>query len=137
MHTEGSLSPESAEAARERYAALGSTAQVVVREVAKAMDLGAEEYEERVDADVVATARDALFAEQLAVRVGSFAEFEAWRADFAGEVDLAGSESVDNVAWHVAPFADRAVAATFQDEERAAVGTLRRQAFGRIYRDVV
>ncbi len=48
-----------------------------------------------------------------------------------------GSDSVDNVVWHVAPFADRVVAATFQEERDAAVGTLRRQAFGSVYREVV
>ena len=51
------------------------------------------------------------------------------------EVTVAGRENVDRVAWHAAPFADRAVAATFAEEERAAVETLRRQAFGRLYRD--
>ena len=52
-----------------------------------------------------------------------------------GEVHVAGSENVDHVAWHAPAFADAAVAATFQNEESAAVGTLRRQAFGRLYRD--
>jgi hypothetical protein len=42
---------------------------------------------------------------------------------------------VERVVWHVPPFADAAVAATFQDERDAAVATLRRQAFGRCYRD--
>jgi hypothetical protein len=33
-------------------------------------------------------------------------------------------------AWHAAPFAGKAVAATFQHETDAAVNTLRRQAMG-------
>jgi len=54
-------------------------------------------------------------------------------------VDLTvfGSEDVDNVVWHAPPFADAAIAATFQDERDAAVATLRRQAFGRLYRDAL
>jgi hypothetical protein len=135
MHTEGTFAPETVEAARERYESLGSTAQVVVREVARAMGFDREEYRDRVTEDVVLTARDALFAGTLAVTVGTREEFEAWREGCGGEVHLVGSENVDHVAWHAPSFADEAVAATFQNEEEAAVGTLRRQAFGRLYRD--
>ncbi|WP_276270521.1 DUF5809 family protein [Haloarcula litorea] len=137
METEGQFAPATAEAARDRYEAVGSTAQVVVKEVAKAMGLDGEEYRERVTGDVVETARDALFAESLAVTVGTRAEFEDWRADADHEVTVLGSEHVDGVVWHAPAFADEAVAATFQDEREAAVGTLRRQAFGRIYSEVV
>jgi len=137
METAGQFAPVSAAEARERYEAFGPTAQVVVKEVAKAMGLDAEAYEERVTSEVVETARDVLFAESLAVQVGSMTEFEEWRADTDCEVTLVGAENVDNVVWHAAPFAEQAVAATFQDKRRAAVGTLRRQAFGRIYREVV
>jgi hypothetical protein len=137
MDTEGQFAPTSAAEARERYETFGPTAQVVVKEVAKAMGLDAEAYEERVTSEVVETARDVLFAESLAVQVGSMAEFESWRADTDCEVTLVGAETVDNVVWHAAPFAEQAVAATFQDKRRAAVGTLRRQAFGRIYAEVV
>ncbi|MCT9095467.1 DUF5809 family protein [Haloarchaeobius sp. HME9146] len=135
MHTEGSLTPETEAAAREAYESAGPTAQLVVREVTKAMSFDREEYAERVDSDVVETARDVLFAAELAVHVGTREEYEDWRADFDGEVTETGSENVDNVAWHAAPFAGEAVAATFQNEEEAAVGTLRRQAIGRIYRE--
>ena len=137
MHTEGTFAPETVEAARERYESLGPTAQVVVREVARAMGFDREEYRDRVTEDVVLTARDALFAGTLAVTVGTREEFEAWREGFDGEVHLAGSENVDHAAWHAPPFAEAAVVATFQNEERAAVGTLRRQAFGRLYRDLL
>ena len=137
MHTEGTFSPETLEAASERYESLGPTAQVVVREVARAMGFDREEYRDRVTEDVVLTARDALFAGILAVDVGTREEFEEWREDYDGEVHVVGNENVDNVAWHVAPFAGAAVAATFQNEEAAAVGTLRRQAFGRLYRDAL
>jgi hypothetical protein len=137
METEGQFAPDSAAAARDRYEALGSTAQVVVKEVAKAMELDAETYRERVTGEVVETARDVLFAESLAVTVGTREEFEEWRADTDHDVEVIGAENVDNVVWHAPPFADVAVAATFQDERGAAVGTLRRQAFGRIYSEVV
>ncbi|WP_254531949.1 DUF5809 family protein [Natrinema gelatinilyticum] len=136
MHTVGAFSPASIEAARERYEAAGPTAQTVVREVAKAMAFDREEYDDRVTTDVVETARDALFASMLEVTVGSREEFEEWRESYDGEVTTAGHESVDRVVWHAGPDGD-AVAATFQNEEDAAVATLRRQAFGRLYRDLV
>jgi hypothetical protein len=135
MDVEGELSPETVDEAREAYEAAGPTAQVVVKEVAKAMAFDQGEYRERVTGGVVETARDALFASRLAVRVGSREDFEAWREGFDGDVLERGSEHVDRVAWHVAPFAGRAVAATFQDERDAAIGTLRRQAYGEIYEE--
>jgi hypothetical protein len=137
MDTRGTFAPESASEASERFEQIGSTAQVLVRELARAMDFDAGEYEERVTPDVVATAREVLFAEQLRVSVGSYEEFEAFRAATDAEVEVIGTENVENVAWHAPPFSEVAVAATFQDEADAAVGTLRRQAFGRIYESVV
>ena len=140
MDTEGEFAPATPAAARERYETVGPTAQVVVKEIAKAMDMDAEEYDRRVTSDVVETARDVLFASLLEVRVGTRTEFEEWLG--SSEYDEAavweaGSEHVDNVVWHATPAADTVVAATFQDQRRAAVGTLRRQAFGRVYRDLV
>lgn len=135
MHVRGSVSPETEVKAQERYEAVGSTAQVVVREVAKAMSFDRDEYERRVTPSVIETARDALFAQQLAVTVGDRSEFEDWLASSEYDVIETGSENVDNVAWHAAPFAGEVAAATFQHEEDAAVETVRRQAFGRIYRN--
>jgi hypothetical protein len=152
MHTEGLLAPESAAAARHTYADLAGAARTVTRETAKAIGFDREEYAERVTDDVRSTARDALFASLLEVRVGDRDEFEAWRADFDGDVRVLGSDDVPNVAWHVVPFgADGpptraagdedvtpvAVAATFQDEPEAATATLRRTVFGRVYRDAI
>ena len=136
MRTEGVFAPETPDEARGEYETVGPAAQTVVRETTKAMSFDREEYDERVTGDVVETARDALFASLLRVRVGDREEYEAWCAD-RPEYDVreAGSEHVDRVVWHGAPFAETAVAATFQEKERAAVATLRRQAFGRIYRD--
>lgn len=137
MHTDGRFSPATAEAARERYEALGPTAQTVVREVATAMEFEKDEYDERVTSDVVERARNALFASLLEVRVGTREEFEAWQAEHpTDETHVVGNENVDRIVWHVVPFADTAIAATFAHEERAAIETLRRQAFGRIYRDL-
>src|SRR5699024_11200471 len=124
------------EAARERYEEVGSTAQTVVREVATAMEFDKDEYDERVTSTVVERARNALFAAELEVHVGTRAEFEEWHDSSSTDVHVIGSENVDRVVWHAAPFAETAVAATFAHEERAAVETLRRQAFGRIYRDL-
>jgi hypothetical protein len=133
MERRGRIDPDSEAAAREWYETLGSVAQTTTREVARAMELDREEYDRRVTGDVVATAREAIFASLLAVTVGSREEFETWRADYGGTVHVVGSGNVDRVAWHAGPTGE-AVAATFQDEPEAAVGTLRRQAQGRLYR---
>jgi len=138
METEGLFAPETAAEARERYEALGPTAQTAVKQVAKAMAFDPEEYDERVTGEVVETAREVLFASMLEVRVGDRESFEDWRADHEGwEVVEFGSEHVDGVVWHAAPFAETVVAATFHEQRRAAVETLRRQAFGRVYSEVV
>jgi hypothetical protein len=135
MDTDGHLSPESLADARAAFDAAGPTAKQVVRETAKAMEFDREEYRERVTGEVIERARNVLFADRLAVHVGTREEFDAWVDDHPDhEVTLVGSPDVDRVVWHVAPFADAVAAATFQDERDAAVGTLRRQAFGRIYR---
>ena len=139
MQTDGWLAPMTVDEAREGYAAVGPTAQILVREIARAMGFDRDEYASRVDEDVVATARDALFASLLEVRIGSREAFEAWLEEHAytpDEVHEVGSEHVDNVVWHVAPPESGIVAASFQDERDAAVATLRRVAFGRIYRDL-
>jgi hypothetical protein len=138
METRGVLAPETAGEARETYQELDSTAETVVRATAKSMEFDGDEYGERVTEGVVAAAHEALFASLLAVQVGSRAEFEAWCADHEGfEVVEEGAETVDSVAWHAAPAADVAVAATFQAEPDAAVSAARRIAFGRVYRDLV
>ncbi|EJN58341.1 DUF5809 family protein [Halogranum rubrum] len=137
METEGVYAPETVDEASAAYEDAGPAAQVVVRETVKAMAFDREEYRERVSSDVVETARDALFASLLEVSVGTRAEFDEWCEEHSEyEVHETGSENVDSVVWHAAPFSETAVAATYQNERDAAVGTLRRQAFGRIYRPV-
>jgi TRAP-type C4-dicarboxylate transport system substrate-binding protein len=135
--TTGWIDPDTEAEAREAYEALEPAARTVVRETAKAMEFDQSEYETRVTSEVVETVRDALFASLLAVTVDSREAFEDWRADYEGEVIEIGSETVDGVVRHAPGFADEAVVATFQDEADAAVATLRRQAFGRLYREVV
>jgi len=132
--TEGVFDPETLADARDAYESVGPAAQTVVRETAAAMEFDREEYHDRVTSEVVETARDALFASLLVVHVGDREAFESWRAGTDADVTTFGSEDVDNVVWHVAPFGE-AVAATFQEERDAAVATLRRQAFGRLYRE--
>lgn len=135
METQGTLAPETHEEAREAYEAAGPVAQTVVRETAHAMDFSPDEYRERVTSDVVATARDVLFAARLTFHSGTREAFEEWCADHDEyEVVEVGSPNVERVVWHAAPFANRVVAATYQDERDAAVEILRRQALGRIYR---
>jgi hypothetical protein len=136
METHGFLAPETETEARDRYEAVGPAAQTVVKETAKAMAFDPEEYDERVTGEVIETARDALFASLLAVRTGTREEYEEWLTDRDREVSEEGSENVDNVAWHDA-LGETVVAATYQSERRAAVATLRRQAFGRVYRDLL
>lgn len=134
METRGLFAPASVEAARERYEAVGPAAAVGASEVGKALDVDRE----RVDEAVVATAHEAIFASLLEVHVGTRDAYEDWLAQRDGlEVTELGSENVSGVAWHEAPFADAVVAATFESEPDAAVATLRRQAFGRLYREVV
>ena len=135
METRGTDEYESEAAAREAFEAAGPTAQTAVREATRAMGFDREEYEARVTPDVVETVRDVVFAGGLAVTVGTAAEFADWREATDLEVSVIGSEHVDRVAWHAAPFCGEAVAATFQDRPDAAVETLRRQALGRIYRE--
>jgi hypothetical protein len=135
VETAGVFDPETLAAAREAYESVAPAAKTAVRETAMAMSFDREEYQDRVTGEVVETARDAIFASLLTVRVGDREAFDAWRADADVEVTVRGSPDVERVVWHVAPFAEVAVAATFQAEREAAVATLRRQAFGEIYRD--
>ncbi|PSP57427.1 hypothetical protein BRC82_00280 [Halobacteriales archaeon QS_1_67_19] len=136
METHGLLAPETEAEARDSYESVGPTAQTVVKETAKAMEFAPDEYERRVTGDVIETARDALFASLLAVRTGTRKEYEDWLADRDREVIEQGSEHVSQVAWHDA-LGETVVAATFESEQRAAIATLRRQAYGRVYREVL
>jgi hypothetical protein len=138
MQTEGVFAPATAAEARDRYGAVGPAAREVVRETAKAMSFDGDEYRERVTSSVVETARDAMFASLLRVHLGSRDAFDEWREQHPdAEVSAVGSENVDSVAWHHAPAANVVVAASFQNEPEAAASAVRRQAFGRVYREIV
>ncbi|KAB1198058.1 MULTISPECIES: DUF5809 family protein [Haloferax] len=138
METHGTISPATLAAAEDAFDRFGPTAQVVVRETAKAMEFDREEYRERVTGDVVETVRNALFAESLTVTVGSRTEFDTWCEDHPEyEVVELGNPDVERVAWHPIPFAETVLATTFQNERDAAISTLRRNAFGRVYRDAI
>ncbi|CQR48858.1 MULTISPECIES: DUF5809 family protein [Haloferax] len=138
METHGTIAPASLDEAEAAFDRVGPTAQVVVRETAKAMEFDREEYRDRVTGDVVETVRNALFAESLSVTVGTRAEFDDWRAAHEDyELVELGNPDVERVAWHAVPFAETVLATTFQHEEDAAVSTLRRNAFGRVYRDAL
>lgn len=138
METHGLLAPDTESAAREDFVSMGPASQTVTKEVAKAMEFDRSEYRERVTGEVVETARDAMFASLLLVHVGSSEEFESWCADNPDlEVHLAGNENVDRRAWHPVPAADAVSAVTFHEQADAAVATVRRQAFGQFYREIV
>jgi hypothetical protein len=136
METHGFLDPADEADAKRRYEAVGPAAQTVVKETAKAMAFDREEYDERVTGEVVETARDALFASLLAVHTGSREEYESWLANRDREVIERGSENVSQVAWHDA-LGETVVAATYESETDAAVATLRRQAYGSVYRELL
>ncbi len=112
------------------------TAKTAAREAAKAMGFDRAEYERRMTNDVISAVRDAVFASSLRVRVADGETFDEWRTDSDAEVVLVGNDSAPRVVWHAPGFGDCAVAATFGEEREAAVATLRRQAFGRLYRDL-
>lgn len=138
METEGIFTPSTPDEAHQQYTAVGPAARTTVREVARAMDFDEAEYDERVTGAVVETARDAIFASLLVVHVGSTAEFEDWTADHPEyTISKTGSESVERVAWHPAPATETVVATTFHEKRTAAIGTLRRQAWGTVYRDLL
>ena len=137
METEGLFAPDSRAEARTHYETLAPASREVVRSVAKEMEFDNEEYDDRVTGEVIDTARKALFSSLLEVYVGTRKEYQSWCADNDSEEIVVGSDEVDNVVWHAAPFAETVVAATFQHEREAAIGTLRRQAFGRIYSEVL
>lgn len=133
MHTEGVFAPPTATEARERYAAVEPAARTVVREVLAEAVPDRDAFQDLLTEELITRGRNALFASLLRVTVGERGEYEAWRADFDGTVTEVGSEHVSRVVWHA--FDGRAVAATFEDEPDAAVATLRRQAFGRLYQE--
>jgi len=137
METEGLFEPETRERVQERYSGLAPAADEMVRAATRAMAFDTEEYDERVTDEVRAAAQQALFASLLAVRVGTRAEYERWRESHEGELFEIGSDDATNVVWHDPPWTGDAVAATFRNERGAAVATLRKQAFGHLYSEVV
>lgn len=138
METRGFLAPETPSDAADTFESLGPVAQVVTKEVARAMAFDRDEYNDRVTEDVVQTAREALFASLLEVHVGSASEFDSWLDERDGlEVHLEGNENVDQRAWHPVYPDDTVAAVTFHDEADAAVATVKRQAFGRFYRELL
>lgn len=138
MDERGFLAPETRADAQDAFESLGPAAQTVTKEVAKSMGMDRDEYAERVTGDVVATARDAMFAELLHVYAGTMEEYDSWAdAHPAFEADRHGSDDVDNAAWHPVRPTETVVVATYQNEPDAAIGTLRRIAFGGHYRDLL
>lgn len=137
METAGMFAPETPAAARERYESLRPAAQTVVESVARTVTDDQESFQQFTSDAAHAVAADALFAALLEVQVGRRAEYVEWCGDQSVDPVELGSDSVDNVVWHAPQFAETPIAATYQDQREAAVETLRQQAFGRLYREVV
>lgn len=137
METEGLFAPATTVAVVETYDTLSSAATNVVKELARDLTADASAYDEMVGPETVATAQEALFASLLEVYTGTRTEYEEWCADRDVERIERGNENVANVAWHHAPAAGTVVAATYAQQRDAAVGTLRRQAFASVYRELL
>lgn len=137
MESEGLFAPETEDEAQGQFELLAPAASEVVRAVAKGMEFDSEEYDERVTGDIIDTAREAMYASLLEVHVGDREVYEEWCDDHDCEAIEMGHPEVDRVVWHAAPFAETAIAATFHDERDAAIATLRRQAFARLYTDIL
>lgn len=137
MDSEGLFAPETEAEAQEHFEMLAPAAGEVVRSVAKGMEFGTDEYDERVTGDVVETAREAMYASLLKVHIGDHDAYQQWCDDHECDAIEMGHPDVDRVVWHAAPFQETAVAATFENEREAAIATLRRQAFGRLYTDLL
>ncbi|MFB6253809.1 MAG: DUF5809 family protein [Halobacteriaceae archaeon] len=136
MDTQGFLSPQTSAEVSDIYTQLGSSAQTITREAAKAMDFDEAEYNNRVTSEVVHTVHDALFSSLLKVNIGTQDEFENVRKNHAEySISLSGTEHVSHVAWHVAHIDDTIVATTFEEERTAAVSTLRRIVYGEVYQE--
>jgi hypothetical protein len=121
MHTRGTFAPETRADALETYEEVGPVAQVVVREATKAMEFDADEYDERVTPEVIRTARDAVFAELLAVHVGDEAEFDAWLADSEFDADDVVRIGSDNVEIFTSPDDDTVVLTDSSDRAEVSV----------------
>lgn len=138
METRGQFAPETDAAVRQTYEALADAAETVTKEIAEANADTREDYRGLTGSDTVETAQQALFASLLEVQVGTAAEYESWLAEHERlEPELAGTEPVSGRAWHPVWARDAVVAASFEDRPDAAVGAVRRQAFGRHYRSIL
>ena len=137
METEGLFAPATAAAVADAYDTLSPAAESVVKELAREITADASAYDDAVTGETIATAQEALYASLLEIHTGTRAEYEEWCSDHDVERIERGSENVANVAWHHAPAAGTVVAATYDQKREAAVGTLRRQAFGSVYREML
>lgn len=139
METVGYVLPETEAEVREIFDELEPAAHEVVGAIARRLP-DAWDPEHGVPEDAYRTGHEALFGSLLVVTTAAMEDFESWSTDgpYADyTVDIEGSEHVDHVAWHAAPATEKIIATTYQDERSAAVATLRRIAWGRVYRPLL
>lgn len=138
MDTRGQFAPETKAAARSLYDDLAIAAETVTKTLAETSTDSREAYHELLDQERIDAAHEALFASLLEVHVGSVEEFESWmnRHD-AFQLSLSGPETVPRRAWHPVRPRKTVTAVSFQTAPEAAVATVRRQAFGTQYRELL
>lgn len=139
METVGYVLPETEDEVREIFDELEPAAHEVVGAIARRLPDGWDQGT-GIPEDIYRTGHEALFGSLLVVTTGSMKDFGSWNtdgpyADYA--VNIEGSEHVDHIAWHAAPATEEIIAATYQHERSAAVATLRRIAWGRVYRPIL
>ena len=140
METFGYVLPETESEAQAVFEELEPASREIVGAVTRRLDVEADTLDMLVTEEVYQTAHEAMFGSLLVVTTGSESAFESWRTQppyDAFTVTMEGSDNVDNVAWHTAPVADTVIGATYQDEREAAVATLRRIVWGKIYRPLL
>ena len=140
METVGYLAPETPEAVEEAYADCEPIARELTREIVLATGIDSASYHDMMTTEVIEAAQAVYFSSVLRIHTGSREEFSEWIASspYTEEaVHREGSPNVDQIAWHVSRATDQIVAATYHQQREAALSSLRRIVWGRLYAEMV